>query len=94
MRGDGMIACARAGAVEALSATDAEARFGPHSFLVLFQQYGCVDVPDGAQVDVAAAGEIVAMIFPHAPVSSVYLVLRKDVVDAEDNPIPIFNPQR
>jgi hypothetical protein len=94
MRGNDMIACKREDAVEALSAPDAESRFGRHSFLLLFQQYGCVDVPDGAQVEVRAAGETVAMILPHAPVSSVYFVLRKNVVDTENNPIPIFNPQQ
>jgi hypothetical protein len=45
MRGNDMIACKRPDAVEALSAPDAESRFGRHSFLLLFQQYGASMFP-------------------------------------------------
>jgi hypothetical protein len=92
LRGSNMIACKRADAVQALSAPGAEERFGPHNIIILFEQYGCMDIPDGVLVDVLAAGEHVAMIVPRLPVSTMYYVLRSTVMDSNNSPIPTFKP--
>jgi hypothetical protein len=88
--GTSIIGCRQSGAVEALSQPNARAIIGQDNFMVIFEQYGCSDLPQGLRVSVRAASPSVALIFPEPPDGNFFLVLRQDVVDQQGQPIPEF----
>jgi hypothetical protein len=74
--------------------TDAEQRMGRHNYMIAFERSRCIDVPDGVAVDIRAVGKEIAMFFFRDPPSPPFFILKTNVFNKLQEPVPEFNPAK